>query len=245
MLQISSSTPSSCTHSRRSAKSKNRAERGSSRCSLWDDRTDSPWHGLPPPPMIPVTPGTCFTRLLIIFLVNFLMSLMQWQPGHLRLWSRRQSASISITTKLDTSTFANSNDLESPPIPAKKSNTTITSFWSMWAGTLVISVRPSSKATTSVSPFRLDKESSFNGRGRTLRCLSCPPSLWGSIIRRTYLPDDVPELRTCNRRWAPHCTVVRPSIGFSFSHSLKLHIAVWSGPSLTSASSPLSPEEAV
>ena len=86
-------------------------------------------------------------------------------------------------------------------------------------------------------------ESSLRGRGKTLLCLSCSSSPWGSTIRRTYFPKAVPDFTTCSRRWAPHWTVVRPSMGLSRNHYRRASTAVSTSASLTLASSPLSPEQ--
>ena len=86
-------------------------------------------------------------------------------------------------------------------------------------------------------------ESSLRGRGKTLLCLSCSSSSWGSTIRRTYFPNAVPDFTTCSKRWAPHWTVVRPSMGLSRNHFRRVSTAVSTSAPLMLASSPLSPEQ--
>ena len=86
-------------------------------------------------------------------------------------------------------------------------------------------------------------ESSLRGRGKTLLCLSCSSSSWGSTIRRTYFPNAVPDFTTCSKRWAPHWTVVRPSMGLSRNHFRRASTAVSTSAPLMLASSPLSPEQ--
>ena len=105
--------------------------------------------------MMPVTPGTLRTRSIICFFVTFFISAKQWHPGQRLRCNRRQSGSISMTTKEATSTLANWRALDSPPTPEKKSNTMMTSFWSSWDGMFPTSSIPSSRATTSVNPFTL------------------------------------------------------------------------------------------